>query len=100
MTDAYPQEKASSPYETQVERKCKHHFNESAGGIVHQGRFYYCEHAGVKEGIAEGAGIRNANADVLYQSGGEGIEPNPPEKIGEGQDSAFQAWSGFVNEDL
>ena len=49
-------------------RVSHHRFNASSQRPVQQKRRSDCPHSGFKEGLAEGTGIRHADADLLYQS--------------------------------
>jgi ribosomal protein L27 len=59
-------------------------FDASAGGIVYQERGDDCAHFGFDESFAQGAGIGDADADVLYQSRGTRVERGAAGGVGEG----------------
>lgn len=60
-------------------------FDLSSGGSVHEGCGNDCAVSGFKEGFAEGAGVGDADAVVLYQSRGEGSDGGAADRAGEGQ---------------
>jgi hypothetical protein len=63
----------------------------SAGGIIQEERAGDRARAGVEEGVAERAGVGDADADVLYQPRGTQPERVTARRIEPGEEAAFGA---------
>ncbi len=63
----------------------------SAGRAVYQGCGDDRASVGLEESFAQGAGIRNEDADLLHQSSGKGAEQVPVGGTGKSEEAAFKA---------
>ena len=77
--------------EAEVGEQGQDGFDVSAGRAVYERCGDDRAAVGVEEGFAEGAGIGNADADVLHQSSGQGTEQVAHGGTGESEEAAFKA---------
>ncbi len=62
----------------------------SAEGTLHEGSCNDRKNVGVQEGLSEGAGIWDENADVFHQPRREGSNRGEKNSIGTGEEASFR----------
>jgi hypothetical protein len=77
--------------EEEMDSQGDNRFHPSSPRIVYQKCRNHRAHFGFEKSVAEGTGFRYADADVLHQSGREGLNRKTPGGTGTGKNPALQA---------